>query len=59
MARIKIIDKKAEPDWLIQRRAKKQGKYDKKAKQVKHRKPTINPSLGNLWPETYDEREDI
>lgn len=50
MARIKIRDKKNEPDWLVQRRAKKQEKYDKKAKQVKCRKPTTNPILGDLWP---------
>ena len=50
MARIKIRrKKKGEPEWLIQRRLKKQEKYDKKQQCTKQRKPT-SPILGDLWP---------
>lgn len=61
MARFKVKDKKSEPDWLEQRRAKKQEKYDKKVecKKVRHKKPTINSTLGDLWPEAFDERENV
>lgn len=56
MARIKIREKKSEPDWLVQHRLAKQKKFDRKIKhkQVKCGKPTTYPSLDDMWPEAFD-----
>ena len=57
MARFKVKKKKGDLDWLEQRRVKKQEKYDKKHS-VK-REVTPYPSIGDMWPKVYNEREDV
>lgn len=57
MTKFKIKEKKDDPDWLKQRRVKKQEKYDKKHPVKKEM--TSYPSVGGLWPEAYDEQENM